>query len=157
MVSRIQVRYKRTGRADNRVRSGRPSMTTKRQRKHFSRLSMINPFSSSRQLMFVAIFENHISLRTAKRILCNSGLFRRIATRKQLMNKNENANFFCKTYRQMPAFAWKGIIFTDEMKLEVVWFQASICSEEVWNTFPQSVCLQNSEIRWSVNTSVGSH
>jgi len=50
-----------------------------------------------------------------------SGLFGRIAARKPLLNKIQKRKriMFCKAYRQMPMFAWKSIIFTDEMKLEL--------------------------------------
>ena len=78
---------------------------------------MISPFSSPRKLISEAIFENQISLRTARRILCESGLFERIAARKPLLSKNQKCMLFCKAYRQMLMLAWKSIIFTDEMKL----------------------------------------
>ena len=59
-VNRIWMRHKRTGRTDNRFRSSRPRITIERQKRHFCRLSMISPFSSPRQLISEAIFENHI-------------------------------------------------------------------------------------------------
>ena len=120
-VNMIWMRYKRTGRTDNWVRSGRPRITTEKQRRHFCRLSMISPFSFPRKLIPKVIFENHISLMAARRILCESGLFRRIAARKLLLNKIQKRKriLFCKAYRQIPMLVWKSIIFTDEMKLEL--------------------------------------
>ena len=46
----------------------------------------------------IPIFENHFSLRTARRILCESGLFGRIAERKSLLNKIQKRKriLFCK-------------------------------------------------------------
>jgi len=78
-VNRIWVRYRHTGSIENQPRSGRPRKTSERERRHFCQLAMKKSFSSPRQLLSEAKFENDISLRSARRILHEKGLFGRIA------------------------------------------------------------------------------
>ena len=120
-VNNIWMRYRRYGTTNNRPRSGRPNKTTEKERRHFCRLSMKTPFSSPKQLMTESVFQNTISLRSARRILVNGGLFGRIAARKPRLNKLQLRKriSFSKAYKQMPMSTWHQVIFSDEMRLEL--------------------------------------
>jgi len=80
-------KFHTSGSVNNLPRSGRPRKSNERSDRKLSRLSKINPKSTSPELRDELNFPGNISVTTVKRILRIYGLLGRIAARKPFLTK----------------------------------------------------------------------
>lgn len=120
-VQSIWKKYIDTGSVKDRVRSGRPRKTTEHERRILCRESKKNPFYCAARLKNEVKFKEEISVVTVRRILCNEGIFGRIAARKPLLNVTQIKKRlkWCKDYNKWSINEWRKIIFSDECKFEI--------------------------------------
>ena len=86
-VQSILKKFRSYGSVNNLPRSGRPRKSNERSDRKLSRLSKINPKSTSHELRDDWDFPRNIFVTTAKRILRIYGLLGRIAARKPFLTK----------------------------------------------------------------------
>lgn len=115
-VDRAVKLLKETGQYDSRKRSGRPTVTTKREDSAIKRVVKKNPFISS------ADIKNELphllaSARTVRRrLLVNFNLPSRRAARKPLLTKLQLKKrlAFCRKYKMWTTQQWHNVLFSDE-------------------------------------------
>jgi len=119
-VRAIWIKYTNTGSILDKFRSGRPCITTEREKRSICRIAKKNPFLTARQVGTENGLLMKGSIDTVKRVLRNSGLFGRIAAQKPLLNKIQIKNRlqWCKSYSGWRVIDWKNVIFSDESKIQ---------------------------------------
>ena len=73
-----------TGSVDDKKRSGRPIISTERERRKLCRYSKNNPFAKTRDVLVAVDFCNASSISTIKNYLNEGRLFGRVAAKKPL-------------------------------------------------------------------------
>lgn len=118
----IWKKYCATGSVINKIRSGRPSKTTEKERRIICRESKKNPFSSAIMIRNQISLSKNVSVWTIRRILQKDKLHGRVAARKPLLNKKQIINRlkWCKEYNSWQKNEWKKVIFSDESKIEIM-------------------------------------
>jgi len=120
-VSYIWNKYRSTGAVDDRNRSGRPMISTERDRRELCRYSKKNPFATAREVQGAVDSLKIASISTIKNYLRQGGLFGRVAAKKPLLS-NVNIKkrlMWCKAYKQLGMNEWKNVLFTDECRIEM--------------------------------------
>lgn len=119
-VRAIWIKYLKTGKTEDRNRSGRPCITTEKENRLICRISKNNPFLTAREIGQQCEILCKASVDTVRRVLRRSGLIGRIAAKKPFLTKKQIQRRYqwCKAYSGFSAMEWKNVIFTDESKIE---------------------------------------
>ena len=118
-VSYILRRFRMTGSNENRPRSGRPSLLTKRDKNHFERSIKLNRFTPLRQI--INQIPLNISTDTARRALKERDMNQYQAAKKPFL-KPENVQkrkAWCNNTSNWPDEEWRKVIWTDKSSIEL--------------------------------------
>ena len=116
--------FRETGSAKERARSGRPEVTSDREKSFISRTFLRDPKLSLRKgtTFCRTSLARGISYSTTRRVLKKKGLTANLATKKQflsIMDKRKRLKW-CKERRHWSIDKWRSVIFTDESNFEVL-------------------------------------
>lgn len=116
-------RFKETGSYENRPKSGRKRITTERDDRFLTRLSLKNRMKSSKDLSAELNERQGISVsaRTVRRRLVQANLHGRKARRKPLLTEDQKKKrlLWAKKYKNWTVEDWSKIIWSDESNVEV--------------------------------------
>jgi transposase len=115
-VGHIVKRFKDTGRADIKKRSGRPKVTTSADDRFIKRCVTVNPFISSNDIKQELPFLRCHSRTISRRLSDKFGLKSRRAAKKPLLTaiQRKNRLNFCTKYKNWTTDMWRKVTFSDE-------------------------------------------
>jgi transposase len=123
-IKRLSSRVQQTGSLDDRVRSGRPSVSTAREDRYLQRVSRGNPMLVARTLRQRWLTDRAVdaSVSTVKRRLASFGLHGRIACRKPLLSQRHRQQRleWAQERLNWGMNEWNQIFFTDEVPVHLI-------------------------------------
>lgn len=121
-IQKLWKKYETTGSVENLLKSGRPSITSDRERKLLKRYSIKYPFMTTKNLMSKVNFSKGISLSSAKRILRKYGLIARRPAKKPYLTKGhiKNRKKWCIAYSKWTENMWQNVVYSDEARFELM-------------------------------------
>ena len=119
-VRNIWTCFVATGTVDDKQNPGRPTRYTERDRRKLCIESRRHSFFTAREVRRSAFNTSNMSIWTVRRILRRSGLHRRVASQKPLLNivQIRKRLSWCKSYLKMDGNLWANVIFSDEARIE---------------------------------------
>jgi len=121
-VNYVWKKFLVTGDITDRPKSGRPAKATVKDRRLLCRISTIHPNLTAKEVHDESKLNLDVTVRTVRSYLRQSGLFGRIAAKKQLLNKVHIRKriLWCKQYSAFTEDDWKKVLFSDESRVELV-------------------------------------